>query len=225
MDEAHRLKQKYANQISLLVGLETEYITPLDLDRLQVILDDPRIEYMVGSVHHVHDIPIDFDQETYIRAVNDDLGRYLVSYLDAQFTLLERFKPEIVGHMDLCRLYTPDLNLSGHPDAWSRLERNVQFAISYGALFEVNAAAFRKGWDSAYPAPDVFELIQKHGGRFALSDDSHGPHAVGLNYDKLHRYLERMGLEKIWKLEQMGQGRETRATEVAQWQQHKFWLQ
>lgn len=32
------------------------------------------------------------------------------------------------------------------------------YAISYGALFEINAAAFRKKWDTAYPGVDIAEV-------------------------------------------------------------------
>ena len=41
---------------------------------------------------------------------------------------------------------------------WSRIERNVRFAVEYGALFEVNASAFRKGWSTGYPGAEVFDV-------------------------------------------------------------------
>jgi histidinol-phosphatase (PHP family) len=176
LDEARRLKALYAPRISLLVGLETEYITPRDLDELSQILERHQpdiIEYIVGSVHHVNGVPIDFDETICRRAVatfssgghgdededgggdKDSLEKFLLAYFDAQYELLRQFKPEIVGHIDLCRLYTPELEFKKYPTVWERIERNVKYAIDYGALFEVNAAAFRKKWDTAYPGPDI----------------------------------------------------------------------
>jgi histidinol-phosphatase (PHP family) len=191
VEEAHRLKAVYAPRIVLLVGLETEFITTTDLDQLELLLQrhQGRIEYIVGSVHHVNGVPIDFDLPTFHAAVStcqtntvdhskesskedcdnqnkadsagdqgdSDSERFLFAYLDAQYALLRRFRPEIIGHIDLCRLYTPALRFSDFPHALTRLERNISFAVAYGALFEVNAAAFRKGWDSAYPANDVLQ--------------------------------------------------------------------
>jgi histidinol-phosphatase (PHP family) len=163
----------YAPKITLLVGLETEVITTADLDCLRQLLDKHgnRIEYLVGSVHHVNSIPIDFDMSTFEKSLysmpyadthdNKELSRmdaFLSAYFDAQYELMSRFHPEIIGHFDLCRLYRPDLVLRDYPLAWPKLERNVQFAIDYGAVFEVNAAALRKGWQSAYPAADVLEV-------------------------------------------------------------------
>ena len=72
MEEAHRLKSIYADQVALLVGLETEYITTLDLENLSKMLErlGERVEYIVGSVHHVNGIPIDFDLPTYQMALS-----------------------------------------------------------------------------------------------------------------------------------------------------------
>ncbi|KAF5379229.1 hypothetical protein D9615_005865 [Tricholomella constricta] len=239
LDEAHRLKAQYAFAITLLVGLETEYITDTDLDYLDALLarHGPRIEYVVGSVHHVNGIPIDFDRPTYQKALHS-LGpgteaaatqeAFLSSYYDAQYGLLQRFRPEIIGHLDLCRLYDPGLSISNYPEAQKKMERNVLHAIEYGALFEMNAAAFRKGWDTAYPGRDVVEFILKHGGRFALSDDSHGPDAVGLNYHRLPEYLRTMGVEEVWYLKRSdvanAAGRRVQPTRLeGDWSDHVFW--
>ncbi|RDX41729.1 histidinol phosphate phosphatase H [Lentinus brumalis] len=208
--EAHRLKEKYAGQITLLVGLETEYITDTDLTALDALLSEhgTRIEYLVGSVHHVGGIPIDFDRPTFDKALAafsddthpDSMAAFLNAYFDAQYTLMQRFHPEVIGHFDLCRLYNPGLSFRDYPDALARIRRNVQYAVRYGALFELNAAAFRKGWDAAYPGDDVVEIVKEHGGRFTLSDDSHGPHAVGLNYHRLVGYARRVGIDDLWVL-------------------------
>ena len=169
MTEAHRLKDLYANDITLLVGLETEYISELDLENLHKLLQQckPQIEYLVGSLHHVNGIPIDFDMQTYQKALNsfpagndrnDNLETFLCAYFDAQYEILRRFHPEVIGHIDLCRLYQPTLALETFPEAWSKLERNIHYAVDYGALFELNAAALRKGWPTSYPGEDVVRV-------------------------------------------------------------------
>ncbi|KIJ22694.1 hypothetical protein M422DRAFT_196875, partial [Sphaerobolus stellatus SS14] len=190
--EAHRLKNLYAGQITLLVGLETEYITPADFAGLDRLLEKygPLIEYIVGSVHHANDIPIDFDEPAFERAlqsfsasISDDhtvlLERLYIAYFDAQFELMQRYKPEVIAHFDLCRLYYPSFKFEGFPEVWTRIVRNVDYAVEYGALFELNAAAFRKGWETAYPGSDIVRYIKQRSGHFTASDDSHGPLAVG----------------------------------------------
>jgi len=237
--EAHRLKTLYASQIRLLIGLETEYITALDLDSLEALLQRHRgqVEYIVGSVHHVNGIPIDFDLVTFQKAVEsiDDPhtskeGGFLCAYFDAQYELLQRFSPEVIGHLDLCRLYNPTLQFSEYPEALERAKRNILYAIGYGALFEINASALRKNWDTPYPGHDLLQIILLRGGRLTLSDDSHGPHAVGLNYGRLPEYLRRAGIEELWFLEHSdtpnASGRNVRATKMNRpWAAHPFWMQ
>ncbi|PWN52688.1 histidinol phosphate phosphatase H [Violaceomyces palustris] len=145
--------------------------------------------------------------------------RLMIDYFDSQYDTMKRLRPEVIGHFDLCRLYFPSKRLElsrkeaisqGGGDGgdqeeddpiWSRVRRNVEYAASYGALFECNAASFRKGWSSAYPGKEVLELIKAVRGRLCLSDDSHGVQAVALNYHKLRPYLRESGVEEIWYLE------------------------
>ncbi|KAI6041585.1 Polymerase/histidinol phosphatase-like protein [Pisolithus marmoratus] len=246
LDEAHKLKSAYASQITLLVGLETEHITEHDLDMLSSILSEHsnRIEYIVGSVHHVHGLPIDFDRATFDDALRrfvptidadtpcaSHTDQFLSAYFDAQYTLLKRFRPEIIGHLDLCRLYNPGLRFSEYPNAYKRLERNISFATSYGALFEFNAAALRKGWDTCYPGRDVVELIHALGGRFTLSDDSHGPQGVGQKYPEMRDYLRGLRVSELWFLSCPADGdvgynfeRGLTATRVSgEWWNDRFW--
>lgn len=200
LTEARRLKEKYAEEIELLVGIETDHITPLDATGLAKVLKEKHgdIDYMVGSVHHVNGVPIDFDRDTWLRAVREadsaehgrtmipsaDLGgkpslvplpadlpkdhlpttaellSFFNAYFDAQYQLLSTQRPEVIGHFDLCRLYMPNIDFKDEalPGVWSKIQRNIRFAAGYGALFELNAAAFRKGWEVSYPGPEIVEV-------------------------------------------------------------------
>jgi len=73
------------------------------------------------------------------------------------------------------------------------------------------------------------QLVLKHGGRFALSDDSHGPHAVGLNYRRLAEYLRAAGVFELWYLQKSDNrnaaGRCMRPVRVTgSWSDATFWL-
>jgi histidinol-phosphatase (PHP family) len=72
------------------------------------------------------------------------------------------------------------------------------------------------------------QLVLKHGGCFALSDDSHGPHAVGLNYGRLPDYLQRASVSELWYLEktntQNAAGRPVQPVRLAgKWSDSTFW--
>lgn len=250
--EAQRLRPLHP-ELSLLIGIECDAITPLDASGLSRLLENPVIDYVVGSVHHVRGVSVDFDRPTWLRAVRaavrgvdettmarvggelvlaagdedpklaegyvpteEEQRVFLEAYLDAQYDMMRAHEPEVVGHFDLALLWTPEVSLM---PVWGKIERNVKFAVGYGALFEANAAALRKGWKTSYPSPDVLkvrllyglrrsvdgvkantQLIMSLGGRVCLSDDSHGVAAVGLNYLPMRDYLVSQGLDTVWYL-------------------------
>ncbi|MCO5585261.1 hypothetical protein L7F22_039194 [Adiantum nelumboides] len=193
--EARSCTSKYADRIQVLVGAELENVdgrTNKELDFVEEILKDSkngqwRIDYVVGSVHHVYGIPIDFDKSTFEEALSQFSGSSLqgddrirahllliIAYLDALYALIQRFKPEVIGHFDLCRLFENDtpMTLAGKDKIFTGLHpllvkvdaavrRNVKAATSYGSLFEVNTASVRKGWPTPYPGEDVLDVSTK----------------------------------------------------------------
>ena len=79
-------------------------------------------------------------------------------------------------------------------------------------------------------SPFSLQIIQRHNGRFTLSDDSHGPHAVGLNYHRLPEYLQAVAISELWFLQRSnttnvaGRTIQAAAAKVnGEWLDHKFW--
>ena len=208
IEEATRLRGSYADRMTILIGLETELIHDESLDELLQVLNTYRdsIEYVVGSLHHVNGIPIDFDEATFKKclATFEDEQAYFQAYFDAQFELIQACHPEVIGHFDLCRLFLPEATFD--ESTMQKIKRNIDYMNSYGGLIEVNAAAFRKGWKTAYPAPDILQLLLARKGRLCLSDDSHGPHAVGLHYNDAYKYLRDQNVQTLYHLEHPQEG-------------------
>ena len=76
----------------------------------------------------------------------------------------------------------------------------------------------------------LLQIIQRHNGRFTLSDDSHGPHAVGLNYHRLPEYLQTVAISELWFLQRSntpnvaGRTVQAAAAKVSgEWLEHEFW--
>ncbi|PLW11034.1 hypothetical protein PCANC_20503 [Puccinia coronata f. sp. avenae] len=239
--EACRLKLLYSPKISLLVGVETELIdqsNTFDLLDRTLSRHQDNLDYLVGSVHHVNQIPIDFDKPLFDQAVLslESTGQPIYSlcerYFDAQYKLIDRYRPEVIGHFDLCLLFNPDLNLQAEPTVWAKIERNIKLAISYGALIEVNSASIRKGWSTPYPSQPILKLIISLGGRLTLSDDSHGLDRVGLNYNKSFEYLKSNHVSTLWYLVPAGEdkssilqprGKVSAVPLPGNWWEHPFW--
>lgn len=155
---ARSLARKYADQITLLVGTEIEYIHCGYEQHVQTLRRIHEIDYIVGSLHHVGGIPIDFSAELYESALGKHGGhkQLFEAYFDEQYAMLKSVKPEIVGHFDLVRIFAKEENVLR--EVWDRIERNVDYVIKYGGIFEINSRAWKKGLQDAYPHKSIIEV-------------------------------------------------------------------
>lgn len=165
--EAQRLQDIYAPQIHILIAFEAEFIRPSYTPFVQSLASPPCIDYFIGSVHHVHGIPIDYDAATYTRALNASAGaseeRLFEDYYDLQHEMLLALKPRIVGHFDLIRLLSeqPGRDVREWKGVWERVKRNLEVVQAQGGWLECNTAALRKGLDDPYPGKVIAEVRQK----------------------------------------------------------------
>ncbi|KAJ3402942.1 histidinol-phosphatase [Chytriomyces confervae] len=235
--EARQLQTEFKGRIELLVGMETELIHKDSLDHAATLVRELNLDYLVGSVHHVHQIPIDFDEAMYAQAeakafeLASETGRsngisatecLFRDYFDAQHELLVRLKPAVVGHFDLVCMFRPNHGLS--KETWDRIRRNVDVIAEYGGIVEINSRAWKKGLPGAYPQKSILEVMQSKGVRFCLSDDSHGPDDVGMHYSKLHAYLLQVGVNEI-HFPQSDQSGAMRVASIPNVTSHPFWTQ
>lgn len=165
--EARRLQKAYAGHIQLLVGFEIEWIRDASLQSIQHLLQKYPVDLFVGSVHHLHTIPIDFDTPMYHQARDIAGGtdeRVYEDYFDSQYEMLQALKPPVVGHFDLIRLKSdePDRSFRTWPGVWSRIERNLRFIAGYGGVVELNTSAIRKGMDEAYPQSEICKVSSQY---------------------------------------------------------------
>ncbi|KAK5000369.1 hypothetical protein LTR60_007506, partial [Cryomyces antarcticus] len=200
--EAVRLRRAYASQIKLLVGFETDWIRPSSLKLTEDLLNKYQFDLFVGSIHHVRTVPIDFDQPKYEEARRVTGGtdeKLFEAYFDEQYGMLQALKPPVVGHFDLIRLKSddPERSFKQWAGVWNRINRNLRFVADYGGIVELNSSALRKGMTEPYPKKEVCEAFLAMGGRFTLSDDSHGCDQVGLNYHKVLDAIRSAGIQEI----------------------------
>jgi len=207
--EARRLQKLYASQIQLFVGFEGEWIRPSSLQLCQNILEKHDVDMFVGSVHHVHTVPIDFDLPLYHKARNLSDGTdegIFADYFDSQYEMLQALKPPVVAHFDLIRLKSddPERSFKTWPRVWEKIERNLKFVTEYGGVLELNSSSLRKGMSEPYPQVEICQRFMELNGRFTLSDDSHGVEQVGLNFPRVLDAIRRAGIQEIVCLATIG---------------------
>ena len=182
------LRAQFATQIELRFGFETEFYGNDPEARIERAINSYSPEIIVASLHHVADIPIDYDRAMYEQAVLavGGLEGLFETYYEQQFrlfSLLSKYAssiPIVVGHMDLIKIFSPEYEVS--KGIWEKIERNIKLGISAGFAFEVNSRGLKKGLGEPYPSLRIVDEICSRAGALTLGDDSHGKEEVGLYY-------------------------------------------
>jgi histidinol-phosphatase (PHP family) len=200
--EALRLRKVYSGKIRIPIGFESEWIRPTTLGLIRELSAKHEFDFFLGSLHHVHTIPIDFDKPTYLRARTRAGGTdeaLFKDYFDSQFEMLQALQPPVVGHFDLIRLLSeePDDEFKSHEAVWEKIRRNLEYIASYGGILELNSSALRKGLAQPHPCKSVCKTFLSLGGRFTMSDDSHSIDQIGTNYPRLLEFVKETGIQEL----------------------------
>ena len=204
---ARELQREYAGTLPVLVGLETEAHTGA-FELVEELLEAFAPDYLVGSVHHVHDVLIDGPRELWEEAarIAGSAEALYCDYFDLQHELLVRLEPDVVGHFDLIRLADPDYpEHLARPEVRRRIERNLDVIAEQGAILDINVRALSKGQGEPYPSRPILLAARRRGISVAPGDDSHGVDSVGLHCETGIRLLEELGFDTTWRVPSRGQ--------------------
>lgn len=202
VEQVPSLRAAYPD-LNLLIGFETEFYGDDPLERLAGKIEQYKPEIIVGSVHHVHDVPIDFDREAAelaSRKSGGDEGLFL-QYYQNQFELIQflaRYASStalVLGHLDLIRIFRPDFQPTAA--VIESIERNIKAAIAGDLVIEVNTRALMKKQLAPYPAEPILQKISALNGKITFSDDSHDASDVGCHYQEAAT-LVRKYFDRIW---------------------------
>lgn len=143
--------------------MEIDWIRPESKEEIDGLLSKYQFDLFIGSIHHVHAIPIDYDNKLYFEAREKSGGtdeRLSGDYFDLQYEMLQALKPPIVGHFDLVRLLSDDPNVDCRKwsGVWEKVVRNLKFVAEYGGVLELNTAALRKGMEEVYPKMETCKV-------------------------------------------------------------------
>ncbi len=202
--ESLRLQREFDGRITLLRGFEAEVVPRQSyVERMLELRREFRFDFMVGSVHYVGGRAIDWTVEEFRIAVEEagGLERLAQAYYRDVAEMVERLRPEVVGHLDLIRLHAPPQADLDTPAIRKSAEEALLAARSCGAVLDINAAGIRKGLATPYPAPWLLRIARRMGLGVCFGDDSHSPVQVGGEVEATRRYLLAQGFEEITALD------------------------
>lgn len=206
--ESLRLQRQTGGSLELLRGFETEAVpTPSYVEATLALRRELKFDYVVGSVHHVRDIPIDETPQHFREAVAacNGLEPLMERYFRLVDEMIRSVRPEIVGHLDLPKLHAPRGADLCTPRIRRAAEAAIEAAKSHSCILDLNTAGWRKGLPEPFPSPWLVRLATEAGLHFCFGDDSHAPSQVGYGLGRARRYLLDHGVNSITALG-LGQG-------------------
>jgi histidinol-phosphatase (PHP family) len=195
-----RLQARYRDRIEIWVGFETEYyMGSLDLTRRLIAQFSP--DYVVGSVHHVKEIPFDYSPERYREAADrcGGIDGLYAAYFDQQYEMLRALNPRVVGHLDLIRIYDPEYSTRlVKPGIWKKILRNLACVRQLGLILDFNLRPLSRGEKEPYLSAPILKQAVHMGIDVIPGDDSHGVDTIGAHMAAAIEMLQAAGAPTRW---------------------------
>ncbi len=194
--ESRRLQKKYADQIEILCGFETEFIDSETNSNILNLIDSEDFDYVIGSVHHVREIAVDETQEKFDALVKLCGSKEAVTleYYKQVAQMVQQYKPDVVGHIDLTSKFGSSLRSAA---VHRQMDETLQVIAEAGSILDLNVYPLRKGKKDPYPAPWIVVMAHARGIPFCFGDDSHSPNTVGEGLEVGRNYLLRLGIQDV----------------------------
>ena len=201
IQEARRLQKKYARQLEIFVGFETEAYEGA-LAYARQLKEAYKPDYIVGGVHHILDIPFDYDRQAYRLAVEACGGveKLYCRYFDLQYAMLKTLQPRVVAHFDLIRLFDDSYPMRWQrPSIARRISRNLDLIHQLDLILDFNVAALRKGAAEPYLAAPLLEQAAALNLAVVPGDDCHGVATAGQFVPQAAATLAKAGFSTDWR--------------------------
>ncbi len=201
MTTCRGLQAKYAHDIRIFVGFETETCSgSYELAKTLIAAYSP--DYVVGSVHHVKDLPFDTNKQCYDEAAVHcgGLDGLYGAYFDQQFEMLRTLKPRVVGHLDIIRIHDPDYRSRlVKPVVWEKIVRNLKLVKQLDLILDFNLRPLSRGDPEPYLSAPILKKAVELGIAIVPGDDSHGVENIGAHMPRAIELLRAAGLNTAWR--------------------------
>jgi histidinol-phosphatase (PHP family) len=187
-NEVFELKDKYKNQIDIKLAYEVDYL-PEHMDER---VFERNVDYFIGSVHFIN--KWGFDNPEFIGEYkNKDLDQLWSEYFDTIKDLANSGMFDIVGHIDLLKIF----NFLPKKDIVELAYPALEAIKKSGMAIEINAAGLRKNINEQYPSTSILQEVKKLGIPITISSDAHAPSQVGQNREKVVNLVKKIGFSEM----------------------------
>ncbi len=189
--EVLELKEKYKNQIEVLLGIESDFFPDHAAVYRQYYKDVP-FDYLIGSVHYVDGVSI-FNKNRWKKMNEAEKIQTKEAYYDLIAQSAKSGMFDILGHIDAMKAYYPEFS---QIPAQAAIERALRTIADCGTAIEINTSGRMKlvgGW---YPSDEILEKAYHFGVQVTFGSDSHVPERVGEDFENVAAKLKDIGYKQ-----------------------------
>lgn len=204
--EVLRLREAYAGQLEILLGLERDYFFAPDGDGW---------DYTIGSVHFVGKdgawLGVDHSEKMFLQNVEQHYAGDFLAFAEDYYRLVggvaEATGCQIVGHFDLIAKFNEGDRLfdTGAPRYRAAALEALDCLAGRDVVFEINTGAMSRGYRSApYPAPWLLRAMGERNLPICITSDSHSASTLLHAFPQAAQLARSCGLRERWVLTRQG---------------------
>ncbi len=182
--DVKQAQDQYKEHISIILGFEVDWLK----GHMSEQVLNAKVDYLIGSVHFLD--KWGFDNPEFLSGwKNRDIDEIWQEYFEAVEAMANSKKFDIVGHLDLIKVFKfmpqKDLRLLAH---------NALKAIKKADMvLEINTSGLRKPTAEIYPSRQLLEEAYTLDIPITFSSDAHAVAQVGANYEEASRLAREVG--------------------------------
>lgn len=187
IEEVLRLKEKYKDKIHVLLGIESDFFPDyIDVYRDQYLLYP--FDYIIGSVHHVHDIGI-FKKGRWEGLTSLEQVKVKGEYYDLIQKSAKSGLFQILGHIDAMKGFYPAFS-SIETDV---IEKTMKIIGQEDIAIEINTSGKTKDCGGWYPTDEILERAFFYHVKVTFGSDAHTPERIGDDFELVQKRLKEIG--------------------------------
>lgn len=190
IEEVQRLKEKYQDQIYVLLGVESDFFP----DHVNIYQEEylyRPLDYIIGSVHYVQDVNI-FKKGRW----EDLTAREQRKVKEEYYGLIQQSAKcglfQILGHIDAMKGFYPAFS-SIETDV---IEKTLKIIGEEDVAIEINTSGKTKDCGGWYPSDDILERALFYNVKTTFGSDAHTPERIGDEFELVQKRLKEIGFKE-----------------------------
>ncbi|OQY33446.1 MAG: hypothetical protein B6241_07735 [Spirochaetaceae bacterium 4572_59] len=213
VSEINVLKEKYQDQIQILVGMEMDFI-PTEAVWTHNRWKNLDLDYMIGSVHMVpivdeyKHLSIDGSIEELKELIDlyfkGDVRKMVEAYYDTIALMASRETMDFIGHLDVIKKRNRVMGFLNEQDSWymHKVCEVLNVIAENNQRIEINTGGISRGaTDALYPSQSILKECCKRNIPIVINSDSHNPKYLDGEFSLAREAALEAGYREQWILD------------------------